>query len=173
MKFAHFIILTVLIFGIACGAKKTGWQELKSKEGRFVVMMPGDSEYLIDTVGTPTGKVAYPSYAFDEEEKYYLVGYSDMPGELIARAPADVIIEGSCRGVLAEAGGREVGSKLLTKDKCLGREITAEIPGAGLVMKVRSYLVGNRLYLLFASAPPTDTIGCFGRFMDSFEFSRE
>jgi hypothetical protein len=169
VRYAILVLLTGLILVVACGGKDTGWQQIKSKEGGFAIMMPGDPDYLVDTVGTPVGKVAYPSYAVDIEDNYYLVGYSDMPKSLVARAPADIIIEGSCRGVLSEAGGRQVASKLLKKDKYLGREITAEISGGEQVMKIRSYLVGNRLYLIFASAPPSDTIGNFGRFLDSFE----
>ncbi len=173
------IILAVVILLVACGGNQVvnGWQEVKSKEGRFVVMMPGDPNYIVDTVSTPAGKVAYPSYVVNNEDNYYLIGYSDMPKELVARAPADVIIEGSCRGVLHEAGGKQIGSKLLKRDKYLGREIIAEIPGQDQdqiqVMRVRSYLVGNRLYLIFASGPPEDTTGNFGRFMDSFELLAE
>lgn len=173
IKYAVVPFLAAIILLVACGSKKTGWQELKSKEGRFAVMMPGDPDYIVDTVNTAAGQVAYPSYVVNAEDNYYLIGYSDMPKELVARAPADIIIEGSCRGVLNEAGGKQVGSKLLKKDKYLGREITAEIPGQDQVMKIRSYLVGNRLYLIFATAPPTDTTGNFGRFMDSFELIGE
>lgn len=169
VRYFGLMLLATVILVIACGEKQTGWRELKSKEGRFAVMLPGKPEYLVDTVNTPAGQVAYPSFAVDLEDNYYLVGYSDMPKSLVARAPADIIIEGSCRGVLAEAGGRQVASKLLKKDKYLGREITAEIAGGEQIMKVRSYLVGNRLYLIFASGPLTDTTGNFGRFLDSFE----
>ncbi|HDS01114.1 MAG TPA: hypothetical protein ENO22_12505 [candidate division Zixibacteria bacterium] len=149
------------------------WRKITSSEGDFSFMMPGEPYYAVDTVNTPRGPVEYPSYTLDTPEKHLMVGYSDMPEDLVAQAPARVVLEGTVRGVVEESGGTSVLDTLIQNENMTARESVVTLPDGESVMRVRAYMSGNRIYIVTASAPVSDTAGLLGRFVESFELLKE
>ncbi|NIP44690.1 MAG: hypothetical protein GWO41_11000 [candidate division Zixibacteria bacterium] len=145
------------------------WREISSKEGDFRFMMPGEPYYAVDTVNTPRGPVEYPSYTLDTPEKHLMIGYSDMPEDLVAQAPERVVLEGAVRGVVEESRGTSVLDTLIQNDSMTARESIVTLPDDKSVMRVRAYMSGNRVYIVAATAPVSDTAGLLGRFVESFE----
>ena len=198
MRFVYLFLIISLTFMLACGgngedteaaesAEEVGedplepekeyqsvtelgeWREITSEEGDFKFMSPGEPSFDVDTVSTPNGPVEYPSYSLAASDKYFFIGYSDMPEQLVSQAPAKVVLDGAVRGMISEARGTSISDTLMENEEFTAREHLVSLSDGQSLMRVRTYMSGNRIYIIAASAPETDTTGLLGRFVESFE----
>jgi hypothetical protein len=151
----------------AVSAQAQLWTEFRPEGGKFYVLMPGTPQTGLQPVPLPDGKsTQLHQGAIEADSVAYVATFVDYPDEIIRRAPPDTHLDNARNGT---AKGHKLRSeKRLTIAKHPGREYIVD-RSDGLVMKIRSFLVGNRLYqLIVVGNPGVDTLPDTAKFLESF-----
>ena len=129
------------------------WGPFSSPEGNFSILMPGTPSHATNAVNTAVGTIDMHMYSRElGNNTAYAVIYSDYP-EFITRASPDKVLDGGRDGAIANSKGKLISEQNIFLDGGhAGREIKIDIPGKGL-MKIRAFLVRNRLYQVMVAAP--------------------
>jgi hypothetical protein len=120
------------------------WKVFKSEAGGFSLLLPGDP------VENKTDGVISYNVAREQEAVTYTVSYIDFPVDPIAEKNG---IQDAFSGVkdgIKEEGGRILVEKPLKLKDFPGEELRVAMPD-GATTRVRSYIVGKRLFLVMAS----------------------
>lgn len=146
---------------------KSIWSVFSSEDGGFSLLMPGQP-----IVSNSDGVTSY-SITRAKESVTYTVSYTDFP---INPAQAANGIQNALGGVktgIVEEGGKIQQRQTITLKGFPGEELRIVMPD-GTLTRLRSYIVGKRLYLIMAS---TDNERNLQRslqgFLDSFRVNPE
>jgi hypothetical protein len=132
----------------------SGWQNFRSPEGRFAVVLPS----------TPTKKSSEVVQAFwaESTQGFYAVMYGDSPSVVEAKqAYLDLPKE-----FVKAMKGTIVSQRNISLQRNPGKEFQFEVVEDGVTVtgKGRVYQVGKRVYVLLAAAPDQES----GKFFNSF-----
>ena len=129
------------------------WEEFSSSEGNFSVLMPGAPSHDTKQVQTAVGSIDMHLFSRELRNKTaYVVIYSDYP-EFITRASPDKVLDGGRDAAVANSKGKLLSEEhIFLEGGHAGREIVVEVPDQG-VLKLRAYLVRQRLYQVMLLAP--------------------
>jgi hypothetical protein len=120
------------------------WKTFQSEAGGFSLLMPGEP---IET--KRDGVVTY-SVNREKESVTYSVSYIDFPVDPAAEKNG---IRDAFTGIkdgIQEEGGKILVEKTVSLKEHTGQELRVAMPD-GALTRVRSYIVGKRLYLVMAS----------------------
>lgn len=149
------------------GAQAQAWSEHRPQGGKYAVQMPGTPNTGSQPVPLPDGRsVLMYQGSIETPNAAYVATFVDYPADVISRAPADTHLDNARDGT---AKGHTLRSeKRLTIAQNPGREyIVAR--SDGLVMVVRSFMVGNRLYqLIVVGRAGVDQNPDTAKFLESF-----
>ena len=122
------------------------WTEFRSEEGRFAVLMPEKPTSQTSTFEFSQGRLEEHVFTAAHRPLVCLVTYTDFPKPMFVTGDSDGLF-GSVRDqFIKEMGGKLASENPLTLDGYPGREIKiAMFRGE---VRVRMFLVGERLYLL-------------------------
>lgn len=144
MKRTRSVFVFLLVFLVGC--QQATWEEFRSSEGKFSVLMPGRPTKQIRSVKTPSGALDAHMFLVEQGNVAYMVAYSDYPAIVIQDRPAKLILDGARSGAVRNAQGKLVGESQISLDGHQGRELDIETTEGKTVIKARIVLVGHRLY---------------------------
>jgi hypothetical protein len=120
------------------------WKLFKSEAGGFSLLMPGEP---IETARD--GVVTY-SVNREKESVTYTVSYIDFPVDPSAEKNGVRDAFTGIKDGIQEEGGKILNEKTVSLKEYTGQELRVSMPD-GALTRVRSYIVGKRLYLVMTS----------------------
>lgn len=152
------------------------WQEFKSAEGNFAVLLPGRPTEVSQTSQTEIGKVPIRFFTATSGPVEYVVMYADYPIVFNTPGAIKASLDGGREMLLNSNQGTLLSETQIAYGRFPGREWKVSTPGGPIW--TRSYLVHQRLYSLIvglqgnADTKPPDP-KAVGRFFDSFKLIAE
>lgn len=128
-----------------------------NKLGNFGVTFPGKPINASYPLSTADGDVTMYMFGFKNNEKAFILAYSDFPDKTIQSKSAKDLLQDEKDGALAGATTDE--EKENTYKGYTGLFYKAKSPDGTQFMTAQTYLVGNRLYqmeILTSGSYPTD-----------------
>lgn len=124
-----------------------GWKHYVSEKGRFSIVAPGRVAEDRLAVKLWWGRTVFHEIAFlpDISKDTYRVYYVDLPSEVIARHPADVLLSAFQRGAVSGYEGRKVKEHPITIEGYPCRDVSMEL-GDFEIVRLRMCLVEKRFY---------------------------
>lgn len=147
----------------------SGWMQVTSTEGRFVVLMPGMpvKPPQPEPIATESANLSTLKMTLETDEVRFLVAYADYPSAIDVDAP-QVLLAQVGSALATKLGNPSREEQEIIQDDYLGREIRFQSPSE--ISIFRLYLVERRLYILGVQQsslnPISDNIT---RFFDSFQ----
>lgn len=147
-----------------------GWREFRSEQGGFSIMVPGRLEQQSQRTATAFGTIEAEVFLVDHGDVGYLISYADYPQALVDESPTDVILDGASLGAVSDSGGKLLTVTKISLGDHAGRELEISSPGGEAMIRLRLFLVGNRLYQISVLARvDVDVTEETARFFDSFQ----
>lgn len=164
----RWIVLVALLAG--CGPGE--WVEVKPKDGKFVVLMPGIPTMKEAGPDPSSGRPGKVRYVVTTNGMTFDLSYFDCPGILTTHKTPDVLLDQGLDNLLGFYTNVQRRTRKITLQGAPGRSFVIE--GTGTTIAGRSYWVEQRLYLLqvitptsLSLTPPVD------RFLSSIRFPPE
>jgi hypothetical protein len=150
-------------------AHEPTWEEFRSDEGGFSVLMPGTPTPNTVTVALPSGlRQSHTFSATDDEMNTYLVAYSDSPRTKSKDVATGALFDKIREGLLIAQEGRLLGEASVSLDGNPGRALTIERRD-DVIVTWRLFVVGERFYQLSAEVRTKETDPhAVSRFLNSF-----
>jgi len=177
MKVQQILVLIVSFVSInALAAQTSDWEELKSYEGRFRVLFPGEPQLKIDTITTEVGRLAYHTYFYQSKDTtadnlIYLLSYCDYPEDtFIADSTAliDEFFEVTIDASVSAVNGELAYSADRPYFEHPGRFWRINYRNGNAVLKTRAFLAGQRYYSLqVATVRPRSLNPASDQFLES------
>lgn len=165
------ICCAVAVLLLAGCQQASDWQEYKSTEGRFSVLMPSVPEERKQTVNTPVGPIdQHVAILSPDKNTAYLASYADYPESATQGVKPDQILDGSRDGSVANIQGKLLSELIITLGDYPGREIRVAFPDDIHTMRMRIYIVGSRLYQVgVLTTKENVSNNSVTKFLDSFK----
>lgn len=133
---------------------KPKWEEFRSYEGRFRVLVPGAMRFKTDTIETAIGKLAYHSCFFNDAEQntenaVYLISWCDYPeGSLHHDSTALVadFFDATVQESAFSVAGDVAWSNDIRMGKYPGKFWRVDYKDKRAIIKTRAFVIGNRYY---------------------------
>ena len=129
------------------------WEELKSIDGNFRILVPGKMEEKIDSIETDIGKLAYYTYYFQDDTKaenlFYMLSYCDYPAYSVHSDSTEILpdfFEATLESAVGSVDGELLYSDDLNYLHFPGKVWRIDYLEGRAVIKTRAYLIGNRYY---------------------------
>ena len=166
------LVIAALLLLSACSflnAQQPVWQELRSIEGGFSILMPGAPTPNKVTVNTAWGVREVDMFSWgDENSSEYIVAYSKFPKTDSKVVTTGKLFDKVRDEILSVEQGKLLSEAAITLDGYNGREIAVERPD-GVITMARFFVVANRFYQLSVNAKTSERqLEAMRRFFDSF-----
>ncbi len=159
-------MLLVATMALACHAAT--WQEFRSKDGNFKVLLPGAPTTEDLTSPSSKGPLTVHLVTVQTGNQTYTVAYNDYPQSVVDHATPDSILDLAVEGALGDAG-RLVSSSAISLNAHTGRSIEAALP-EGIRYRANFILDRARLYQVsILESPGSKREDDQARFLGSFE----
>src|SRR4051794_6197496 len=138
--------------GATAGGTPAGWKDYPEAGGNFTASFPASPTVMQESaMGMPTY-----IYEVEQSDRVYMVSYVDLPAEFSGSdSTANAGLEGAVSGSISTAGGTIQSKQDISIDGYPGKDVSASSSRG--YMRVRYYLVGQRLYSVLAvSVGPGD-----------------
>lgn len=172
----NFIRIGAILAAVIGLASHYAWGDvIKDSSGHFTVNFPAKASESTQTVDTKAGAAKVHVYQADGDNKSitYTALYSDYPSGSIGRSPADTIYDGAINGAIGEGGGKVLSNTKVSNGTIAGREAVFASADQAETMRVRYFLVGDRLYQVAYHGPKGSETGKDATtFLDSFKIAR-
>ena len=158
----------------------TAWQVLASSEGRFSIEFPGSPAVTtqdIEGLNEPIKLKIHSLRTFAE----YSVMYADYPIPIKSPAVIKEVLDNGAKGAVDSVNSQLLEIKEINLDNYPGRFLKKKMSG-GKIMRVRIYLVGQRMYQIAVTTPSETTASEESRkfyettadkFLNSFKMLKE
>jgi hypothetical protein len=134
------------------------WATYRSRAGGFSVLLPVTATESVRTLELPEGSTRMVLAGADVNGISFLAAYHDVPASA-ARQP-EALLDDVRDVAIENARGRLQSERRINMGRNPGREVTAEIRGSEHlgpgVVKVKAYLVGQRVYQLVVMCPKAE-----------------
>lgn len=145
------------------------WQKLESREGKFVVQMPGVARSSVVPLQTAAGSLQQHQYLVNLGSRAFMVTYLDYPSSTVESLGPGAIVSNACESV-KQNGGTILEETELDISDTVGRDLFYR-KDSSFWIHSRLLLVGTRFYQLTlvhdGQGPDPDA----RRFFDSFRFT--
>ncbi|HUV06222.1 MAG TPA: hypothetical protein VMX75_00755 [Spirochaetia bacterium] len=141
----------LLLLLVSC--EQLRWKEFSSEAGAFSVLMPGKPEEQTHTLNTAAGDIKLTIYASEMGESLvFFVSYSDYPPEVAGSAVPGGLLRAARDSTVQSQGGKLLASYGIALGGHPGLSYVAEakVQGREAVLRARNFMVGSRLYQIFA-----------------------
>jgi len=167
------VLLLVPLLLLSCSW--FAWREYSSEDGSFSVLLPGTPDEQTETVTTELGDISLTILmAQPDESMIYFISYSDYPAAAVAASDPLSLLASARDSTVDSQGGSLTGQYRITLGEHPGLAFIADVKmeGRDAVLRARNYIVGNRLYQVFAMAyRESDSVDEMNRFFQSFRLS--
>ena len=119
------------------------------------MLMPGTPEEETQTINTEVGDIKLTMYVSEVDESVAcFVSYSDYPAPVIAVSDPYTMLTAARDSTVFAQGGKLLSNYKISLGGNPGIAFVAdvEIEGKEAVLRARNYVVGNRLFQIFAMA---------------------
>jgi len=146
----HAALLLATLFYLPQILHADDWQSVKSFEGNFKAMLPGEPDYSASQVDTKVGQINLHSFAVEANggSVAYFVFYSDYPEGTEEDTDPKVLLESARDGVIGDDDSRQTREEKIDIAGHPGLEFDF-VQGNGANQTYgywRLYMVKNRLY---------------------------
>lgn len=122
------------------------WSRFESPEGRFAVEVPLEPTLRTRPVETAAGAIDLHLYVLEDDRHSYMASYSDYPEAIVASSTPDAMLDGARDGAALNIQGSVEEEREIALDGHPGRAVLLTDSTGELVLDLRLYLVGARLY---------------------------
>ena len=144
-----FLLLPVLMLD-----SNPGWEEFKSYDGKFRVLVPGEMQLNERAIHTDIGEIKYLTYYYQDthreaENALYMVTYCDYPEYTIHSDSTDLLEDfftNTLEAAIESVAGELRYSDILNYKEFPGRHWRIDYRAGHATIKTRAFLVGNRFY---------------------------
>jgi uncharacterized protein len=168
---------------VRCGTteaekQRSDWKKLSPNQENFSVLIPETPPPFVRNTNSEFGVLKMTVYMHEpsagtDDNLIYGLMYTDYDSVLVHSkdiSSADMFFTNSRDNVIRNVKGTLLSEKTLKLGEYLGKEYLVEIQGGKHVIKVHTYLVRNRLYVLqVISAITKQDNNNMGRFLQSFQ----
>jgi hypothetical protein len=172
-------IVTIGIFSLVSFTFSDTWFQLTSIAYKYKIEFPEKPEETPNVLETKIGKLKMNMFVYDasksktDENLVYLVNFTEYPDSLINSDMKDkmpAFFRNSIDGAVTNVHGKLLSEKDIEKRGFPGREIRVDFKDGLAVIKMRIYLVKNKMYLIeVITETKKDFNKSIDRFMDSFD----
>lgn len=120
------------------------WREFSSAGGRFSVLLPGTPTERIQPRDSPVGNLEVHDFILNTSA-YYNIRYIEYQSNLEESGDVKASLDSIINEGIKQAGGALLEEKDISLDGHPGRFVTVKA-GGSYVMRINSYVVGNRIY---------------------------
>jgi hypothetical protein len=146
--------------------KLAPFEEFRSDEGRFTVLMPGKPE--LQNQVTPVGKINMVMYMAGTNNASCAVAYADYPAQLIDSTDPQKMLEGAKNGALKNIKGRLISETSIDFHGLPAKEVRIEIQNKAFAT-ARFILASPRFYeIMFIASEDKGHEQDITKFFDSF-----
>ena len=158
-------------------ANPTNWKNFESTEGRFSIQFPGSPKVGTEPLDSD-GKAVLHKCSLTTKAEYGVI-YADFPTKIEGAADANRVLDDGANGAVASVNSELLSSSEISLANNPGRQLKERMPD-GAIMHVRMFLVGQRLYQIAVTLPPTqganaEDVAVYEqaatRFLDSFKLA--
>ncbi len=129
---------------------RSTWQQFRSEEGQFRILMPGTPTAKTIPVETDAGTLTQQQYMRASEYEVCAVTFMEVPPAVFEQKGVEQAIEDACDGAIREMKVRETQARrAVSIQGHPGRTIEAVLPDGSLEFLGRVYIVGTRMYIIF------------------------
>jgi hypothetical protein len=158
------------------------WEEFKSFDGGFKVLVPGEMQLNERDIHTDIGKIKYVTYFYQDtnreaENSVYMVTYCDYPEHTIHSDSTDLVEDFFTNTI--EAAVKSVAGELRYADELNykeypGKHWRIDYQRGHATIKTRSFLVKNRFYTIQTATERGRSLNsATDKFFDSFALLME
>ncbi len=148
----------VLLLPFAVRAGDGDLEKVTSKEGKFTVLLPKNTETQTSSVSTAVGEIQLVMVSATLREGWYAAAYADYPAEAVKGANPGKLLDGARDGAVSKVNGKLMKETKITlgQAKHPGRELLIRAQDGKIYARVRMYLVDNRLYQVIVAGSETE-----------------
>lgn len=143
------LLLLPLLLAAPLLQEKGAWEEFKSVEGNFSILLPAKPQEQKQEITEAGLKLSVVMYIATDAEMVYLASYTQYPE---AQRDPEKIAANALGGFLQSIKAEAVTKKEMTFAGVKGLQCTYEAAETGLVGEVRIHFIGNRLYQVLGMA---------------------
>jgi hypothetical protein len=147
------------------------WQEFTSPECKFSVLMPDKPKEQTSTTQTANGTVNHHGFMHDTGSSVYMVVYTEIPEK--GMGDPKKMLDIACGSAEKRLKGKIVSEKEISLGNNKGRELTIQVPSekipGGRMVKLRMYMVENRLYQVWGMVNGSKLTESVDKFHNSFK----
>ena len=160
-------------------ANPTNWKTFESAEGRFSIQFPGTPKVGTEPLDS-AGQVVLHKSSLTTKAEYGVI-YADYPMKIEGAAAAKQILDDGAKGAVAGVSSELLSISEISLAGNAGRQLKERLRN-GAIMHARMFLVGQRLYQIAVTLPPTegskaDEVALYEqaatKFLDSFKLAPE
>ena len=160
-------------FAVALLAVCARAETVNASQWGFSVAFGCQSQLGSQSTPTAVGNILITSYSCTVGETAYFVAISDYPRGSITPAKIDAVYAGAVNGAATNAKGSIRSVNPYTLGKLTGREAIIDVPTGKMAIRMRIFLVGDRMYQALVAAPAgqesnPDSI----KFLNSFKLTK-
>ena len=165
--------LSFALVSLVRGRGEQKWTTTASKDGGFVVAMPGQPTETVSAVKLPVGSLQVHVWTVARgRDTAFIVCYSDYPEDFIKAKSADAVLDGARDGAVSETKGQLLNEVHIDLKGYSGRDITIAVAAGKGASRDRMFLVGRRLYQLLVGTVPSEVRSAeVERFFKSFRLT--
>ena len=175
-KIVNAVILAFICLTLQQCNKPKEWESFKFDKYGYWMDFPSEPEYTPQKVNTEIGALDLHFYMLDNTKKggnYYSSAYSEYPDSILhsdKKELLDGFFKASIEGAVKNIHGELLSEKIIDINGYPGREIKVSAKSISLVLKMRIFLVENKVYMLQVLTPiKNDFNKSINKFLDSFE----
>lgn len=169
------LVLLALFLATGVGAQPT-WLRFAQAEGRFLVEMPQMPQATTNVNQSPVGPIVDHSFTCNDGDVTYTVEYSDLPRVAILFAGVESIYDKTRGALLLNVLGKQSAYADAPVSGHPGKTVVYTTPAAEPQVALNGQawllLVGNRLYVVNATAPEANTESA-RRLLKSFQLTHD
>lgn len=128
---------------------ETLWISFESDTGRFSALFPETPRESLRSLSTSVGEINLHEFSFEDRQRAYLILYADYPSEALVSSDAQQILDLAVDNWLEEHQAEAIERQTVQIAGHPGRAVRYQLVN-GLHVRGRAYLVGDRLYQIFA-----------------------
>lgn len=158
------------------------WEEFKSYEGKFRVLVPGEMQMNERVIHTDIGEITYITHYYQDtqreaENAMYMVTYCDYPEYTIHSDSTELVEEfftNTLEAAVESVAGELRYSDLLNYKEFPGRHWRIDYRAGHATLKTRAFLVKNRFYTIQTATERGRSMNkATDKFLDSFTLFEE
>ncbi len=170
---------SLILFSLMSFVKPDGWYLFQSEQYGYKIEFPKEPTENPQVVNSEIGELKMNIFMYDaskvgkDDNLIYMINYTEYPDTSINSKRTEILddfFRNSIDGAVKNVRGELLSEKIIKIGEYPGREIKIDFKDGMAVIRMRLYLVRNKMYLLQTiTETKKDFNKSITKFMDSFE----